>query len=47
MAEVVSRGRFRWFGYLTEDDLVSACKNVEVAGEKCRGRGRKTWRVCK
>ena len=22
------------------------CRNVEVVGEKSRGRGRKTWREC-
>ena len=28
------------------DDWVSACKNVEVAGVRCRSRNRKTWREC-
>ena len=28
------------------DDSVSACRNVEVVGEKSRGRGRNTWREC-
>ena len=40
-------GRLRWFGHLERksgDDWVSACRNVEVAGERCVGRGRKTWR---
>ena len=25
---------------------VSACRNVVVAGVRCAGRGRKTWREC-
>ena len=48
VAEGVRRGRLRWFGHLEHesgDKWVSACRNVEVAGEKCVGRGRKTWRV--
>jgi hypothetical protein len=39
-------GRLRWFGHLepkSGDDWVSACRKVERAGEKCVGRGRKTW----
>ena len=49
MAEVVRRGRLRWFGHVVRksgDDWVSACRNVVVAGARCVGRGRKTWRVC-
>ena len=49
VAEVVRRGRLRWFGHVerkNEDDWVSACRNVVVAGVRCAGRGRKTWRVC-
>ena len=37
------------FGHLTHktgDDWVSACRNVEVAGEKCVSRGRKTRIEC-
>ena len=44
--EVVRRGRLRWFGHVkrkSEDDWVSACRNVVVAGVRCAGRGRKTW----
>ena len=44
VAEVVRRGRLRWFGHVERksgDDWVSACRNVVVA---CAGRGRKTWR---
>ena len=49
VAEVVRRGRLRWFGHMERkrgDDWVSACINVVVAGERCAGRGRKTWREC-
>ena len=44
--EVARRGRLRWFGHVerkSEDDWVSACRNVVVAGVRCAGRGRKTW----
>ena len=36
------RGRLRWFGHLERrsvEDWVSACRKVEVAGERCKGRG--------
>ena len=49
VAEVVRRGRLRWFGHVEHkngDDWVSACRNVVVAGVRCVGRGRKTWREC-
>ena len=45
VADVVRRGRLRWFGYLEHrslDDWVSACRKVEVAGARCEGRKRKT-----
>ena len=48
-AKVVRRGRLRWFGHVERkngDDWVSACRNVVVAGVRCVGRGRKTWREC-
>ena len=38
MAEVVRRGRLRWFGHLERtsvDELVLACRKVEVAGARC------------
>ena len=25
---------------------LSACRNYEIGWEKCRGKGRKTWREC-
>ena len=43
--EVVRQGRLRWFGHVelkSEDDWVSACGNVVVAGVRCAGRGRMT-----
>ena len=49
VAEVVRRGRLRWFGHVERkggDDLVSACRNVVVAGVRCAGKGRETWREC-
>ena len=49
VAEVVRRGRLRWFGHVerkNEDDWVSACRNVVVAGVRSVGRGRKKWRDC-
>ena len=39
------RGRLRWFGHVERkevDNLVSACRNLEVAGSKGRGRPRMT-----
>ena len=35
------RGRLRWFGHVERkevDDWVSACRNLEVAGSRGRGR---------
>ena len=45
VAGVVRRSRLRWFGHVerkSEDDWVSACRNVVVAGVRGAGRGRKT-----
>ena len=39
----------KWFGYVERksgDDWVSACRNVVVAGARCAGRSRKTFREC-
>ena len=47
--EVVRWGRMRWFGHVervSEDDWVSTCRNVVVAGVRCAGGGRKTWYEC-
>ena len=50
VADVVRHGRLRWFGHLERrsvDDWVSACRKLEVAGARCKGRKRKTMeRVC-
>ena len=43
------RGRLRWFVHLERrsvGDWVSACRKVEVAGARCKGRRRKTWKEC-
>ena len=48
VADVVRRGRLRWFGHLeyrSVDDWVSTCRKVELAGARCKGRNRKTWKV--
>ena len=42
------RSRLRWFGHVERkevDDWVSACRNLEVAGSRGRGRPRMTWRA--
>ena len=47
VAEVVKRGRLRWFGHVERkrgDEWVSACRNVVVSVVSCAGRGRKIWR---
>ena len=49
VTEVVRQGRLRWFGHVerkSEDDWVSACRNIVMAGVRCAGRGRKTWYEC-
>ena len=46
---MVRCGRLRLFGHLEHkngDDWLSACRNVDLVREKCRGRGRQTWREC-
>ena len=50
VADVVRRGRLRWFGHLEHksvDDWVSACKELVVV-ERARGRdrSRKMWEQC-
>jgi len=49
VADIVRRGRLRWFGHLEQkgsDDWVSACRCIKVAGPKNRGRCKKTWGEC-
>ena len=49
VAVVMRRGRLRWFGHLerkSKEDWVSACRDVDVAGSKSRGRCKKTWGEC-
>ena len=48
MMEVMRRDRLRCFGHVERkevDDWVSACRNLEVAGNRGRGRPRMTWRA--
>ena len=48
VVKVMRRGRLRWFGYVKRkevDDWVSACRNLEVAGSRGRGRPKMTWRA--
>ena len=48
VVEVMRRGRLRWFGHVERkelDDWVSACRILEVAGSRGRGRPRMTWRA--
>ena len=49
IAEVVRRGRLRWFGHVERRDAgdwVSSCRNFVVVGQRESGRGRKTWDEC-
>lgn len=49
VAEIVERGRLRWYGHVErkgEEDWVSKCRKLEVAGDKGRGRPRRTWQQC-
>ena len=49
MANVMRHGRLRWFEHLERrsvDDWVLSCRKVEVAGARCKGRSRKTWKKC-
>ena len=48
VVEVMRRGRLRWFGHVERkdvDDLVSACRKLEAAGSRGRGRPKITWRA--
>jgi len=49
VSSMMSRRRLRWFGHVERknaDDWVSACRKLEVEGERGRGRGRKSWKEC-
>ncbi len=46
ISDCVQKRRLRWFGHLErmeEDNWVSKCRHLEVAGSRGRGRPRKTW----
>ncbi len=46
VADVVRKGRLRWFGHLErkdERDWVSACRNIVVLENAGKGRPRKRW----
>ena len=46
--DVMGWGRLRWFEHVKRkevNDRVSACKNLEVAGSRGRGRPTMTWRA--
>ena len=48
VVEVMRRGRLRWFGHVERkevDDGVSACRNLEVVGNRGSGKPRMTWRA--
>ena len=45
----VHQGRLRWFTHVEwkdECDWVSVCRDIAVAGERGRGRGKQTWEEC-
>src|SRR5664279_1651646 len=49
VSDKVRQGRLRWFGHVGRKgtvDWVSGCRNIEVDGERGRGRSRKTWKEC-
>jgi len=49
ISNVIRRGRLRWFGHVErkdDSDWVKACQQIEINGDRGRGRGRKTWREC-
>ena len=49
VADVVRRGRLRWFGHLEHksvDDWVSSCRRLVVEGARSQGGSRKTWERC-
>src|SRR5580692_621828 len=45
----VSRGRLGWYDHverMPKEKWVSKCRELEVKGDKGRGRGKKAWRQC-
>ena len=49
VADVVRRGRLRWFGHLERKDShdwISSCRNIIIDGKRDRGRSKKTWDEC-
>ena len=49
VADVVRRGRLRWFGHLERKDSTdwtSSCRNINIDGRRDRGRSKKTWDEC-
>ena len=49
VAEVMRRGRLRWFEHVERkdgDDWVRACRVLEMDDERGRGRPVKTWQEC-
>ena len=48
VVEAMRRSILKWFGHVERkevNDWVSACRNLEVAGSRGRGRPRMTWRA--
>ena len=46
IADLLRQERLRWFGHverMEDDNPVSQCRNIEVAGTRTKGRPRKTW----
>ena len=49
VSDVVRKTQLIWFGHVErndDDEWVKACQRFEVAGERGRGRSRKTWKEC-
>src|SRR5580692_12189401 len=49
IGKVVSRGRLGWYDHvesMPKEKWVSKCRELEVEGDKGRGRDKKTWKQC-
>ena len=46
VADVVRRGRLRWFGHLERKSVGVCWQKVDGGGARGRGRSRKTWEQC-